>query len=169
MRKIAVWDILKSPVVTEKSVILKEDSTEEDSGRKQGIETDRLDSQGDTHQQGNGDQGPDLTLAGKKPGQRNPQKVTNPVNHGGPEDSPPNRALLEYLTGGNCQNQVDECGSPCQQADLEAAPAEAGGIYTEKTNRRATQDTEPGHVEIQMDKIRPKFARNGRVGKKSTQ
>lgn len=36
MRKIAVWDILKSPVVTEKSVILKEDSTEEDSGRKQG-------------------------------------------------------------------------------------------------------------------------------------
>ena len=36
MRKIGVWDILKSPVVTEKSVILKEDSTEEDSGRKQG-------------------------------------------------------------------------------------------------------------------------------------
>ncbi|MEP6788972.1 MAG: 50S ribosomal protein L23 [Acidobacteriota bacterium] len=31
-----VWDILKSPVVTEKSVILKEDSTDEDSGRKAG-------------------------------------------------------------------------------------------------------------------------------------
>lgn len=36
MSKIGVWDILKSPVVTEKSVILKEDSTEEDSGRNQG-------------------------------------------------------------------------------------------------------------------------------------
>ena len=32
----SVWDILKSPVVTEKSVILKEDSTSEDSGRKAG-------------------------------------------------------------------------------------------------------------------------------------
>ncbi|MBK6590274.1 MAG: 50S ribosomal protein L23 [Acidobacteria bacterium] len=31
-----VWDILKSPVVTEKSVILKEESTDEDSNRKQG-------------------------------------------------------------------------------------------------------------------------------------
>ena len=30
------WDILRSPVVTEKSVILKEDSTEEGSKRKQG-------------------------------------------------------------------------------------------------------------------------------------
>lgn len=36
MSKLSVWDILKSPVVTEKSVILKEDSTEEDNGRKQG-------------------------------------------------------------------------------------------------------------------------------------
>ena len=36
MSKLAVWDILKSPVVTEKSVILKEDSTDEDSGRKAG-------------------------------------------------------------------------------------------------------------------------------------
>lgn len=36
MTKMAVWDILKSPVVTEKSVILKEDSTDEDSNRKQG-------------------------------------------------------------------------------------------------------------------------------------
>jgi large subunit ribosomal protein L23 len=36
MSKLSNWDILKSPVVTEKSVILKEDSTEEDSDRKQG-------------------------------------------------------------------------------------------------------------------------------------
>ncbi len=36
MSKKVVWDILKSPVVTEKSVILKEDSTAEDSGRKSG-------------------------------------------------------------------------------------------------------------------------------------
>lgn len=36
MSKLSTWEILKSPVVTEKSVILKEDSTEEDSGRKQG-------------------------------------------------------------------------------------------------------------------------------------
>ena len=31
-----VWEILKSPVVTEKSVILKEDSSEENSDRKAG-------------------------------------------------------------------------------------------------------------------------------------
>lgn len=31
-----VWDILKSPVVTEKSVILKEDSTDENSNRTVG-------------------------------------------------------------------------------------------------------------------------------------
>ena len=36
MSNFTVWDILKSPVVTEKSVILKEDSTEENSDRKQG-------------------------------------------------------------------------------------------------------------------------------------
>jgi large subunit ribosomal protein L23 len=36
MSKIGVWEILKSPVVTEKSVILKEDSTDENSGRRQG-------------------------------------------------------------------------------------------------------------------------------------
>ncbi|MBP6002668.1 MAG: 50S ribosomal protein L23 [Pyrinomonadaceae bacterium] len=36
MSSLGVWDILKSPVVTEKSVILKEESTDEDSGRKQG-------------------------------------------------------------------------------------------------------------------------------------
>ena len=36
MTKKNVWEILKSPVVTEKSVILKEDSTDEDSNRKQG-------------------------------------------------------------------------------------------------------------------------------------
>ena len=32
----SVWEILKSPVVTEKSVLLKEDSTEENTDRVQG-------------------------------------------------------------------------------------------------------------------------------------
>lgn len=36
MNKVEVWDVLKSPVVTEKSVILKEVSSEEDSDRKAG-------------------------------------------------------------------------------------------------------------------------------------
>ena len=36
MSSMGVWDILKSPVVTEKSVILKEDSTEENTSRKAG-------------------------------------------------------------------------------------------------------------------------------------
>jgi len=36
MSKAGVWEILKSPVVTEKSVILKEESTDENSGRKIG-------------------------------------------------------------------------------------------------------------------------------------
>ncbi|MEQ1605708.1 MAG: 50S ribosomal protein L23 [Pyrinomonadaceae bacterium] len=36
MSKVGVWDILKSPVVTEKSVILKEESTDEDNNRNQG-------------------------------------------------------------------------------------------------------------------------------------
>lgn len=36
MSKAGVWEILKSPVVTEKSVILKEDSTDENSDRKAG-------------------------------------------------------------------------------------------------------------------------------------
>jgi large subunit ribosomal protein L23 len=36
MSKLGTWEILKAPVVTEKSVILKEDSTDENSGRKQG-------------------------------------------------------------------------------------------------------------------------------------
>jgi large subunit ribosomal protein L23 len=36
MSKLGVWDILRSPVVTEKSVILKEDSTDENSDRKAG-------------------------------------------------------------------------------------------------------------------------------------
>ncbi len=36
MSEFKVWEILKSPVVTEKSVILKEDSSDEDSGRKAG-------------------------------------------------------------------------------------------------------------------------------------
>ena len=36
MSKPGIWDILKSPVVTEKSVILKEDSSDENSGRNMG-------------------------------------------------------------------------------------------------------------------------------------
>ena len=36
MTKLAVWDILKSPLVTEKSVILKEDSTDEKATRNAG-------------------------------------------------------------------------------------------------------------------------------------
>lgn len=36
MSKLSVWDILKSPVVTEKSVILKEDSSDEAGTRKAG-------------------------------------------------------------------------------------------------------------------------------------
>jgi large subunit ribosomal protein L23 len=36
MSNLTVWDILKAPIVTEKSVILKEDSTEENSDRKNG-------------------------------------------------------------------------------------------------------------------------------------
>ena len=36
MSNFSVWDILKSPVVTEKSVILKEESTDENSDRKVG-------------------------------------------------------------------------------------------------------------------------------------
>lgn len=36
MSKLGVWEILKSPVVTEKSVILKEDSTDEAGDRQAG-------------------------------------------------------------------------------------------------------------------------------------
>ena len=36
MSNLGTWDILKSPVVTEKSVILKEDSTDENAKRNQG-------------------------------------------------------------------------------------------------------------------------------------
>jgi large subunit ribosomal protein L23 len=44
MSKLGTWEILRSPVVTEKSVILKEDSTDEDADRKQGqILTFRVD------------------------------------------------------------------------------------------------------------------------------
>jgi large subunit ribosomal protein L23 len=44
MSNLSTWEILKSPVVTEKSVILKEDSTEENADRKQGqILTFRVD------------------------------------------------------------------------------------------------------------------------------
>ena len=45
MSKATVWDVLKSPVVTEKSVILKEDSTDENTDRKQGqVLTFRVDT-----------------------------------------------------------------------------------------------------------------------------
>ena len=45
MSKLGVWEILKSPVVTEKSVILKEDSTDENSDRKAGqVLTFRVDT-----------------------------------------------------------------------------------------------------------------------------
>jgi large subunit ribosomal protein L23 len=51
MSKLAVWDILKSPVVTEKSVLLKEDSTDENTTRKQGqvltFKVDRKATKGD--------------------------------------------------------------------------------------------------------------------------
>ena len=36
MSKLGTWEILRSPVVTEKSVILKEDSTDDNSDRKAG-------------------------------------------------------------------------------------------------------------------------------------
>ncbi|MEJ7624115.1 MAG: 50S ribosomal protein L23 [Pyrinomonadaceae bacterium] len=36
MSKLAVWDILKSPVITEKSVLLKEVSSEDNDDRKAG-------------------------------------------------------------------------------------------------------------------------------------
>lgn len=36
MSKAGIWEILRSPVVTEKSVLLKEDSTDENSNRKAG-------------------------------------------------------------------------------------------------------------------------------------
>lgn len=36
MSNLGVWDILKSPVVTEKSVLLKEESTDESGNRKAG-------------------------------------------------------------------------------------------------------------------------------------
>jgi len=38
MSNLGTWDILRSPVVTEKSVLLKEESTDENSGRKAGQE-----------------------------------------------------------------------------------------------------------------------------------
>src|SRR5688572_1208924 len=45
MSNLGVWSILKSPVVTENSVILKEDSTEENSDRKAGqVLTFRVDT-----------------------------------------------------------------------------------------------------------------------------
>src|SRR2546423_11116472 len=51
MSKLAVWDILRSPVVTEKSVLLKEDSTDEKAERKAGqiltFKVDRRATKGD--------------------------------------------------------------------------------------------------------------------------
>ena len=45
MSNLGVWSILKSPVVTEKSVILKEDSSEENTDRKAGqVLTFRVDT-----------------------------------------------------------------------------------------------------------------------------
>lgn len=45
MSKLGVWEVLKSPVVTEKSVILKEDSSEDGSGRNAGqVLTFRVDT-----------------------------------------------------------------------------------------------------------------------------
>ena len=45
MSKLGVWDILKSPVVTEKSVILKEESSEEGTERNSGqVLTFRVDT-----------------------------------------------------------------------------------------------------------------------------
>ena len=45
MSKLGVWDILKSPVVTEKSVILKEESSDEGAERKGGqVLTFRVDT-----------------------------------------------------------------------------------------------------------------------------
>ena len=45
MSKLGVWEILRSPVVTEKSVILKEDSSEEGTNRNAGqVLTFRVDT-----------------------------------------------------------------------------------------------------------------------------
>ena len=45
MSKLGVWDVLKSPVVTEKSVILKEESSEEGTDRNNGqVLTFRVDT-----------------------------------------------------------------------------------------------------------------------------
>ena len=47
MNNLGVWEILKSPVITEKSVILKEDSTDENNDRKTGqVLTFRVDKKG---------------------------------------------------------------------------------------------------------------------------
>ncbi|HEX8287161.1 MAG TPA: 50S ribosomal protein L23 [Pyrinomonadaceae bacterium] len=48
MNKLSVWDVLKSPVVTEKSVLLKEDSTENAEDRNEGqVLTFRVDRKAD--------------------------------------------------------------------------------------------------------------------------
>ena len=47
MIKRTVWDILKSPVVTEKSVILKEDSTDAEDRNQGQVLTFRVDTKAD--------------------------------------------------------------------------------------------------------------------------
>ena len=48
MIKLTVWDILKSPVVTEKSVLLKEDSTDAEDRNEGQVLTFRVDRKADT-------------------------------------------------------------------------------------------------------------------------
>lgn len=47
MIKLSVWDILKSPVVTEKSVLLKEDSTDAEDRNEGQVLTFRVDRKAD--------------------------------------------------------------------------------------------------------------------------
>lgn len=47
MIKLTVWDILKSPVVTEKSVLLKEDSTDAEDRNQGQVLTFRVDRKAD--------------------------------------------------------------------------------------------------------------------------
>ena len=47
MIKLTVWDILKSPVVTEKSVLLKEDSTDAEDRNEGQVLTFRVDRKAD--------------------------------------------------------------------------------------------------------------------------
>ena len=47
MIKLTVWDVLKSPVVTEKSVLLKEDSTDSEDRNEGQVLTFRVDRKAD--------------------------------------------------------------------------------------------------------------------------